>query len=508
MLNPIEMRRRMVQERIEKSFDNEIEKAKHQVGEVHPNGKWIWTEYAPGKFDWKSKKGKYYKNGGSNAAVPSKTPEDNGYAERFKKNFKDASDDVLNKVISGKIQGTDADKRLAKEILNERKSYAEGEKYAAKIIDLLTTSNSKYTDIKKVVAFKTDKGNWAIDYDGANTGIILNGSKLSEKGLKAAGVKIEGANNEKKGVASNTDASTGNKALTSSQIKKQVEDFGAEFVGMKSKDGKSAFVVKFKDGYWDSKDFEKRFGYKSTTNIGNYYEFAIPSGGSSTKADPKQDKSAEEKKVKSKSKTLTTDEKYVAARLAGKLVSNEWDYKPMKRSEILDEVAKFPDAQVYHFAISAIHDALNENGDNRSEYLKGAEDAMAELKYARKKKDVSIVNYLNTAFDGYSVGGSLSDDKKKELDKFVNSSNRHKKSDIEKELNEATPEELKYIMVNALNYKVSSFKGGDMKGINHIIQEGVHKIRRNEGLSNRDMMSWYMLLDKDSEKPKDGSSKI
>ena len=199
--------------------------------------------------------------------------------------------------------------------------------------------------------------------------------------------------------------------------------------------------------------------------------------------------------------------KYVAARLAGKLVSNEWDYKPMKRSEILDEVAKFPDAQVYHFAISAIHDALNENGDNRSEYLKGAEDAMAELKYARKKKDVSIVNYLNTAFDGYSVGGSLSDDKKKELDKFVNSSNRHKKSDIEKELNEATPEELKYIMVNALNYKVSSFKGGDMKGINHIIQEGVHKIRRNEGLSNRDMMSWYMLLDKDSEKTKNGSSK-
>ena len=277
MFNPIETKRRMVQERIEKSFDNEIEKAKHQVGEVHPNGKWIWTEYAPGKFDWKSKKGKYYKNGGSNAAVTSKTPEDKGYAERFKKNFKDASDDVLNKVISGKIQGTDADKRLAKEILNERKSYAEGEKYAAKIIDLLTTSNSKYTDIKKVVAFKTDKGNWAIDYDGANTGIILNGSKLSEKGLKAAGVKIEGANNEKKGVASNTDASTGNKALTSSQIKKQVEDFGAEFVVMNSKDDISAFVVKFKDGYWDCKDFEKRFGYKSTTNVGNYYEFVIPS---------------------------------------------------------------------------------------------------------------------------------------------------------------------------------------------------------------------------------------
>ena len=37
----------------------------HQVGDIHPNGKWIWTEYAPGKFDWKSKNGKYYKNSGS-----------------------------------------------------------------------------------------------------------------------------------------------------------------------------------------------------------------------------------------------------------------------------------------------------------------------------------------------------------------------------------------------------------------------------------------------------------
>ena len=294
MFNPIEMRRRMVQERIEKSFDNEIEKAKHQVGEVHPNGKWIWTEYAPGKFDWKSKKGKYYKNGGSTASAASKTTEDKGYAERFKKNFKDASDDVLNKVISGKIQATDADKRLAKEILDERKRSAEGEKYAEKIIDLLKVSNNKYSDIKKVTAFKTNRGNWAIDYDGAYTGIILNGSKLSEKGLKAAGVKIEGANNEKKGVASNTDAGTGNKAFTQSQIKKQVEDFGAEFVVMNSKDGKSAFVVKFKDGYWDSKDFEKRFGYKSTTNVGNYYEFVIPSGGSSKGNEKKADKKSDD----------------------------------------------------------------------------------------------------------------------------------------------------------------------------------------------------------------------
>ena len=27
-----------------------IEKAS-KVGDMHPNGKWVWTEYKPGKFD-------------------------------------------------------------------------------------------------------------------------------------------------------------------------------------------------------------------------------------------------------------------------------------------------------------------------------------------------------------------------------------------------------------------------------------------------------------------------
>ena len=34
-------------------------KATHYVGEVHPkNPNWVWMEYAPGKFDWKSIRGK------------------------------------------------------------------------------------------------------------------------------------------------------------------------------------------------------------------------------------------------------------------------------------------------------------------------------------------------------------------------------------------------------------------------------------------------------------------
>ena len=46
-----------------KSVDGEKSKrgrkATHYVGEVHPkNPNWVWMEYAPGKFDWKSIRGK------------------------------------------------------------------------------------------------------------------------------------------------------------------------------------------------------------------------------------------------------------------------------------------------------------------------------------------------------------------------------------------------------------------------------------------------------------------
>lgn len=39
--------------------DKETEKKKaaktaRKVGDLHPNGKWVWTEYKPGKFDWRT----------------------------------------------------------------------------------------------------------------------------------------------------------------------------------------------------------------------------------------------------------------------------------------------------------------------------------------------------------------------------------------------------------------------------------------------------------------------
>mgnify|MGYP000043526213 CR=1 FL=1 len=58
-----------------------IEKAvSRQVGDTHPNGKWVWTEYKPGKFDWrpiKSKKAQQSggsSSGGEDDGATKKTP--------------------------------------------------------------------------------------------------------------------------------------------------------------------------------------------------------------------------------------------------------------------------------------------------------------------------------------------------------------------------------------------------------------------------------------------------
>jgi hypothetical protein len=40
-----------------------FEKA-HQVGDVHPNGKWVWCQLPNGKFDWRTMNGRIHKRGG------------------------------------------------------------------------------------------------------------------------------------------------------------------------------------------------------------------------------------------------------------------------------------------------------------------------------------------------------------------------------------------------------------------------------------------------------------
>lgn len=56
-MNDIINHRNMVCERIKKSFSTDLEKAR-TVGDIHPtHSNWVWTEYKPGKFDWRTVKG-------------------------------------------------------------------------------------------------------------------------------------------------------------------------------------------------------------------------------------------------------------------------------------------------------------------------------------------------------------------------------------------------------------------------------------------------------------------
>lgn len=143
MENIIQGHKDFVRSQIEKSSGEEIDIEKaHNVGDVHPNGKWVWTEYAPGKFDWRNRKAK-------TNAQPSE--------------------------------------RKSVETKSATKSNPEA---AKKVLDFLQLSNNKFNDITKVGALKTDKGNWSLSYDGHDV-CIVGGNSLSEKTLKDAGVKIE-----------------------------------------------------------------------------------------------------------------------------------------------------------------------------------------------------------------------------------------------------------------------------------------------------------------------------
>lgn len=55
MENLIIKKRKEIQNNILKAFSGDIEKG-HNVGDISPDGKYVWTEYAPGKFDWHVKK--------------------------------------------------------------------------------------------------------------------------------------------------------------------------------------------------------------------------------------------------------------------------------------------------------------------------------------------------------------------------------------------------------------------------------------------------------------------
>ena len=267
-----------------------FEKAKHQDGDMHPNGKWVWVSSANGgKGDWRTKGGRTHTKhsaGGGNAGTGSTTDttststqkkpssqyspmtikttksdgsvsevKDYGEVKKFKQNgkdvysiqfknnsthgvfssakdaqsviddakskeskpspqivgttkkitsdkqfldtFRDASDDVLNKIVSGKIKASDKEKKLAQQIIDERKKpkvgdvsklNAQQKSMVDKVMDKgFLMSSNKYNDKSKVELKKTDKGNWRCYYDGRDIGTTISGKLITDSAAKKIG---------------------------------------------------------------------------------------------------------------------------------------------------------------------------------------------------------------------------------------------------------------------------------------------------------------------------------
>lgn len=196
-----------------KAQETDIEKAKHQDGDMHPNGKWVWVSSANGgKGDWRTKGGRTHTkhSAGGNAGTGSTTTNQQkpttqvvGTTKKitsdkeFFDTFRDASDDVLNKIVSGKIQASDREKKLIQQIIDERKKpkvgdvsklTAQQKSMVDKVMDkgFLMTSN-KYNDKSKVELKKTTKGNWRCYYDGRDIGATISGKLISDTAAKKIG---------------------------------------------------------------------------------------------------------------------------------------------------------------------------------------------------------------------------------------------------------------------------------------------------------------------------------
>lgn len=141
-VNPFEME--AYKSELTKAELDEFEKAKHQDGDMHPNGKWVWRQSANGgKGDWRVAKSS--RGGGSSKTTSSSS----------------SSDSKTTKVPAIKHQ-------------------------VDNFMYTIQTVNSNFTDESKVTVVKTDKGNWDTYYDGKRVGIV-NSSVLSEKVAKEKG---------------------------------------------------------------------------------------------------------------------------------------------------------------------------------------------------------------------------------------------------------------------------------------------------------------------------------
>lgn len=140
-----------------------FEKAKHQDGDIHPNGKWVWVASANGgKGDWRTNGGRAHKKAGAAAG---------------------SGGTSVSTTSAGK--SVDTPKPTA-----QRKLTTKQQTIVDNFMDKVKTSDSRYSDPSKVTLWKTPKGNWYVKYDGHQVATIAP-LGLTEKIAEAAGMKID-----------------------------------------------------------------------------------------------------------------------------------------------------------------------------------------------------------------------------------------------------------------------------------------------------------------------------
>ena len=199
MFEEINAHRLAVQENIKKAFEvgftgNDIEKA-HQVGDVHPNGKWVWTEYKPGKFDWRPpKKRGSADNTPKGSDASAKKEEDESDKKKLLER-KDALDIEIKKLNNQIIVNGDS----VRKVLQDKKKRLESERedIAKRISKMSSDSQASSSSSKQAV----DAGSITLKITNNGYGVVKLSDSVNAKwqdvkdedfGGRIIGIKIDG----------------------------------------------------------------------------------------------------------------------------------------------------------------------------------------------------------------------------------------------------------------------------------------------------------------------------
>lgn len=157
---------------MEKAEENDIEKAKHQDGDMHPNGRWVWRQSANGgKGDWRVANPK--RGGGSRAAASSsKTTSSSSDSKTTSSEGNETTQKTSSTPKKTDSKKKDDDSVIASELKKELdKNVANSEKSIAKIFEKIDGINFKknfYGEIEAVV------GEYNIKEGGSASYLILS----------------------------------------------------------------------------------------------------------------------------------------------------------------------------------------------------------------------------------------------------------------------------------------------------------------------------------------------